>query len=124
MVGPARDLRWPDLVWCHFSRPRFGGFDERVAAAAEAGFAGIGLYTEEYRRLRDEEGRSGADIRKQLDDHGLVLAEIESLKGWGGGPDAAQAAQLEETAFEMADEVGARYVQAIGSHAGDVREAA
>ncbi len=123
MVSSAHDLAWPDLIWCHFSRPRFGGFDERVDAAAGAGFAGIGLYTEEYRRLRDEEGRSAVDIRKQLDDHGLVLAEIETLKGWGGGDDAPLADRLERTAYEMADEVGGRYVQAIGSYAGTSTDA-
>ena len=63
MVRSARDLAWPDLIWSHFSRSRFGGFDERVQAAAKAGFDGIGLYAFEYRRLRDEEGRSPADIR-------------------------------------------------------------
>ena len=59
----ARQLAFPDLVWSHFSRPRFGDFDGRVAAAASAGMAGIGLYVFEYARLRDEEGRSPADIR-------------------------------------------------------------
>src|SRR5262245_38209117 len=85
----ARDLQWPDLVWSHFSRPRFGAFDERVAAAAAAGFAGIGLFALEYERLRDEEGRSTKDIGRQLDDHGLVLAEIETLHGWSSSSDAA-----------------------------------
>ena len=47
-------LRWPDLVWSHFSRPRFDDFDGRVRAAAAAGFAGIGLYTQAYGRMRDE----------------------------------------------------------------------
>ena len=61
----ARDLHFPDLVWSHFSRPRFGQFDERVAAAAAAGYAGIGLYVYEYARLRDEEGRSTAWSRGQ-----------------------------------------------------------
>ena len=62
----ARELAWPDLIWSHFSRPRFGDFDERVAAASAAGFDGIGLYSPEYRRLRDEEGRSAADLRQIL----------------------------------------------------------
>ena len=63
MVRSARDLAWPDLIWSHFSRSRFGQFDEREEAAAKAGFDAIGLYAFEYRRLRDEEGRSPADIR-------------------------------------------------------------
>ena len=36
-VRDARQLRFGDLVWSHFSRPRFGDFDERVAAAARGG---------------------------------------------------------------------------------------
>jgi sugar phosphate isomerase/epimerase len=114
------------LIWDHFSRPRFGGFDQRVAAAAEAGFAGIGLYVEEYRRLRDEEGRSAADIRQQLEDHGLMLADIETVRGWceGGGVASAECRRLESLAYEMADEIGGRYVQAIGSYAGTPADAA
>ena len=122
----ARDLTWPDLVWSHFSRPRFGGFDERVAAAAAAGFAGIGLYAPEYRRLRQEEGRSAADIRSQVDEHGLVVAEIESVRGWsaGAGGPSEDCRAFEEVAYEMADELGCRYLQATGPYEGSVQEAA
>jgi sugar phosphate isomerase/epimerase len=114
----ARELAWPDLVWSHFSRPRLGQFDERVAAAATAGFAGIGLYVQEYARLRDAEGRSPADIRARLDDHGIVIAEVEVARGWWAteGPERDLAAGLEGLAFEMADEFGVRYLQAIGPY--------
>jgi sugar phosphate isomerase/epimerase len=126
VARPARDLVWPDLVWDHFSRPRFGGFDERVAAAADAGFAGIGLYLGEYARLRDEEGRTPAEIRAQLDHHGLVLADLETVRGWcddDGGP-SEECRRLEALAYELADGVGARYLQAIGSYEGTVDQAA
>lgn len=115
---PARDLGWPDLIWSHFSRPRFGQFDERVEAAAAAGFAGIGLYVHEYARLRDEEGRSPADITAVLDRHGIVIADVEVARGWwateGAERDAAR--ELEALAFEMADHFGVRYLQAIGPY--------
>ena len=120
-VTSARDLRWPDLVWSHFSRPRFGAFDERVAAAAAAGFAGIGLFAPEYERLRDEEGRTAKDIGRQLDDHGLALADIETVHGWAStGDAAAECARREELAYELADELGCRYLQAIGPYDGSV----
>ncbi|HEY1282590.1 MAG TPA: hypothetical protein VGF22_23110, partial [Acidimicrobiales bacterium] len=124
-MRPARELRWPDLVWDHFSRPRFGGFDERVAAAAEAGFAGIGLFVDEYGRLRDEEGRRAADLRDRLDDHGLVLADIETVRGWCGatGQPTEQCRRLESLAYEMADGIGGRYLQAIGPYDGIVEQA-
>jgi sugar phosphate isomerase/epimerase len=125
-VRAARELRWPDLVWDHFSRPRFGGFDERVAAAAEAGFAAIGLFVDEYARLRDEEGRTAAELAAQLDDHGLVLADIETVRGWcddDGGP-SAECRRLEGLAYELADATEARYLQAIGPYRGTIDEAA
>jgi sugar phosphate isomerase/epimerase len=122
----AHDLTWPDLIWSHFSRPRYGAFDERLAAAAAAGFLGIGLYAPEYQRLRQEEGRSAKDIRTQLEDHGLVVAEIEALRGWSSPPGTASADCLafEEVAYEMADELGCRYLQAVGPYEGTLSEAA
>ena len=100
-------------------------FDERVAAAAAAGFAGIGLFALEYERLRDEEGRSAKDIGRQLDDHGLVLAEVETVHGWAStGAAAAECRRREDLAYELADEIGCRYLQAIGSYEGSVEEAA
>jgi sugar phosphate isomerase/epimerase len=111
-------LVWPDLVWSHFSRPRHGEFDQRVAAAAAAGFAGVGLYTGEYRRMRDDEGRSVADIGDVLAEHGVRLAEVEVVTGWwaDAGPMHDACADMERTAFEMADAFGVRYLQAIGGH--------
>lgn len=124
-MSRPQDLRWPELVWSHFSRPRFGGFDERVAAAAAAGFAGIGLFALEYERLRDEEGRSAKDIGLQLDANGLVLAEVEVVHGWASdGPAAAECRRREDLAYELADEVGCRYLQAIGPYEGTPSEAA
>ena len=112
-------------MWSHFSRPRFGGFDERVAAAAGAGFAGIGLFAPEYERLRDEEGRSAKEIGRQLADHGLVLAEVETVHGWASeGPAAEECRRREDLAYELADEVGCRYLQAVGSHDGSIAVAA
>lgn len=117
-MAATRELAWPDLVWSHFSRPRFGAFDERVAAAAASGFAGIGLYVHEYARLRDEEGRSPADIAALLDEHGIVVADVEVARGWWAteGPERDAAGQLEALAFEMADHFGVRYLQAIGPY--------
>ena len=112
----AVDLRWPDLVWSHFSRPRFDDFDARVHAAAAAGFAGIGLYVHAYGKMRDE-GRPAADIASVVADHGLVLAEVETVKGWWAtdGPMADECRLAEELAYELADAAGVRYLQAIGS---------
>jgi sugar phosphate isomerase/epimerase len=122
----ARQLAFPDLVWSHFSRPRFGAFEERVAAAAAAGMAGIGLYVFEYARLRDEEGRSPADIRAVLDRHSVVLADGEVVRGWWAteGEARAESARIESLAWEMADEFGIRYLQAIGPYECPLQQAA
>jgi sugar phosphate isomerase/epimerase len=122
----ARQLAFPDLVWSHFSRPRFGAFEERVAAAAAAGMAGIGLYVFEYARLRDEEGRSPDDIRAVLDRHSVVLADGEVVRGWWAteGEARTESARIESLAWEMADEFGIRYLQAIGPYECPLQQAA
>jgi sugar phosphate isomerase/epimerase len=113
----ARELRWPDLVWSHFSRPRFDDVDARVRAAADAGFAGIGLYAQAYGRLR-EAGRTATDIARFVADHGLVIAEIETVRGWWAteGAAADDCRVVEELAYELADAAGVRYLQAIGPY--------
>jgi len=118
------DLQWPDLVWSHFSRPRFDDFDARLGAAAAAGFAGIGLYAQAYERMRDA-GRSAADIASAVADHGLVLAEVETVKGWWApeGPSADECGTIEQLAYELADAAGVRYLQAIGPYEGSVDQA-
>lgn len=123
-MTPA-DLRWPDLVWSHFSRPRFDDFDARLHAAASAGFAGIGLYAQAYERMRDA-GRSAADIATAVADHGLVLAEVETVKGWwaADGAPAAEGRATEALAYELADAAGVRYLQVIGSYECSIDEAA
>ena len=117
-MSAARELHFPDLVWSHFSRPRFGAFDERVAAAGSAGMAGIGLYIGEYERLRTEERRTAADIRAVLDEHGVVIADVEVVRGWWAtaGAEHEYCRHAEELAYEMADEFGVRYLQAIGPY--------
>jgi sugar phosphate isomerase/epimerase len=121
----ARDLAFPDLVWSHFSRPRFGEFDARVAAAAAAGMAGIGLYAPEYARLRDEEGRTAAGVRAVLDRHGIVIADVEVIRGWWAtdGDEHDSCRSLESLAWEMADEFGIRYLQAIGPYDCELEQA-
>ena len=75
--------------------------------------------------MRDEEGRSARDIGRQLDDHGLALAEIETLHGWAStGAAAAECARREALAYELADELGCRHLQAIGPYEGSVADAA
>ena len=60
-------------------------------------------------------GEAPGRLRELLDEHDLLLAEIEVVPGLGrdgrGGDDAAE---VEATAWRMADAFGCRYLQCIG----------
>lgn len=120
----AADLGPDDLVWDHFSRPRQDDVVARIEAAAGAGYAAIGLYLGAWSRLRDDRAAVDA-IDEALDRTGLVIANIEVVRGWAE-PDRPSSActEQEALAYEMADHFGCRYLQAIGDHTGTVAEAA
>ena len=120
----ARELGATDLVWDHFSRPRHDDVPARINAAARAGFAAVGLYIGAWERLRADPARVAA-IDEALETTGLVIANIEVVRGWAS-PDHAEESCLEQEAiaYEMADRFGCRYLQAIGSYTGSVAEAA
>ncbi len=103
----------------HLTVPRVG-FEERVAAAAGAGFAGIGLNLGGWKRLR-REGWATDQLGEVLDRHGQLLVEIEFLQAWSGPPAlAVRAAEEEALAFELADGLGARHLQLGGPPVGSV----
>lgn len=90
--------------------PARHGFGERVAAAAAAGFAGIGLAIEDYLALRAA-GWTEDRLLSTLEAHRIEIPEIEFLHGWAASDtlDEATAAR-EQTAAEMARLFGARHV--------------
>ena len=79
----------------------------------------------EYARLRNDEQRSAADIRRVLERHDVVLADVEVAVNWWAtdGPELDIARTVESLAFEMADEFGVRYLQAIGPYDCGVEQA-
>lgn len=102
-------------------------FPDRVAAAADAGFDGIGLMLREYLGLRDE-GWSDDAIRRLLEQHDMTISEVEVLFGFAAprGTPAGVAERpglvyndpdLERAAFHMADAFGVRNVQVAGTFA-------
>jgi len=119
----ARTLGPNDLVWDHFSRPRADGVVERVHAAAAAGYAAIGLYLGSWAVLR-EQPEALEQVDEALASTGLVVANIETLRGWAV-PGADEACRQQEVlAYEMADHWGCRYVQVIGDATGPLDQAA
>ena len=82
--------------------PRFS-FEERVAAAAEAGFVGVGLLADDYAAMRAA-GTSDAELQRILDDHGIGVLEVEFHYDWTQeGERGRQAAEREATLLAMAD---------------------
>lgn len=114
-----------DLILSHFSLGRFRPFEERVRAAAGAGFAAMGLYIGEYERLRAQ-GARDADLRGFLDQHGMRVVEIEALRGWSAtGDERAAYLRTERAVFAMSDALGpAHHVQVIGPYTGTLDDAA
>src|SRR4051812_26976021 len=113
-----------DLVLSHFSI-RHADFDDRVRAAADAGFVGIGLYLQEYERLRAA-GRTDAELRAVLDRYGQRITEFEALRGWASGGEAhATCLRHLDTVDRMAEAFGpAHHVQVIGPYEGSLDDAA
>jgi sugar phosphate isomerase/epimerase len=119
------DLGPDDLILSHFSLGRFRPFEDRVRAAAEAGFAAMGLYVGDYERLRAE-GARDADLRAVLGHHGLRVVEIEALRGWSASGAARDAyLRTERSVFAMSDALGpGHHVQVIGPYTGTLDDAA
>lgn len=117
-----RELGPGDIVLSHFTLGRHFPIEDRVAAAAAAGVAGIGLFAPDVERLR-REGVDDAQLGDLLDAHDLCLADIEVVKGWAGGPDVEAGAAIEAVAWDLADRFDSRCLQAIGPYDGDLAAA-
>jgi sugar phosphate isomerase/epimerase len=90
---------------------RHAGFEERVEAAASAGFDGIGLNFPVYRRMLDE-GWTAERVQAMLDAAGIRLLEIEALRIFdteGAGP-----------VLDMVDTFQPLHVQVIAPFEGEV----
>ena len=115
----ASALGFGDLVLCA-GTVAASGLIERIEAASAAGFAGLSLFPDDYRRAR-EAGSSDAELRARLRDHGIAIAEIDPLLSWlpGDASDAgvseegrAFLASGEDTFYAIADALGARSINA------------
>jgi sugar phosphate isomerase/epimerase len=116
----ARDFDSSDWILSYFSL-RFASFAERVEAAASAGFAGIGFLLHDYHRLV-REGFRDEDFLAILQRHGIVLAEVEVLLGWGNADTRAADSHL-ETVCHMAEVFGVRHLQVVGPFEGTLDDA-
>lgn len=88
-------------------------FEERVEAAAGAGYAGIGLRPTHYRKARAA-GLSDADMRGRLRAAGVELLEIGFVADWWEtGEKATRSQAYEQVLFRLADTLGGRHVVLI-----------
>jgi sugar phosphate isomerase/epimerase len=111
-----------DMVLCSGTLRRGVPYGERLAAAAEAGFAAVSLWGRDYAAARGE-GLSDRDLKSMLDDHGLVVAELDPAWWWLPGAneihidprhDSEDVFRFgEDELFAMADAVGARSLNAV-----------
>lgn len=101
------------LLLSYFTLARDHPLDDRIAAAGEAGFDGIGLFAGFYRHLLDH-GWNAARVHDLLDRHGVVVGEAEALSGWGAREPSAEYLDFEAFLWTMVDEFSIPYVQAIG----------
>lgn len=117
-----RELAVDDLVLSHFSLGRDHPIEDRIEAAAAAGFAGIGLYVGQYRTLL-ESGMSPGRLADLLAASNLCLAEIEVLAGWATPRPSDAYWEMESVVWDLVDGFQSRYVQAIGPYEGTLAEA-
>jgi sugar phosphate isomerase/epimerase len=99
------------LAGAGFGQPPRNTFVQRCEAAAAAGFAGIGLHTDDLARTRAS-GLDAAGMRRVLDGANLRLVEIEFIDGWALDVDAVLFAAAVAEVEAVADLLGGRHVSA------------
>jgi sugar phosphate isomerase/epimerase len=77
-LGPS------DLVLCSGTLERHVPFRARLEAASAAGYRAVSLWGRDYQAAR-EEGYTDTDLVSLLDDHGLVVAELDPAWWWTPG---------------------------------------
>lgn len=85
-------------------------FKDRVAAAARAGFKGLGIWHADLDHTLER--RSLQEMKRILDDHGMKHLELEFLRDWFVGDDRKKRSDIEKKKlFEAAQALGARHVK-------------
>lgn len=84
-------------------------FVERVSAAKEAGFEGIGLRAETYVDAKNE-GLTDQDILHILDQHGMKVTEVEYIVQWAEANRSYEQKYKEQLCFHMCTLFGVNHI--------------
>jgi sugar phosphate isomerase/epimerase len=85
-------------------------FADRVAAAAKAGFMGMGIWHADLHHTLER--RSLKEMRQILDDHGVKYLELEFLRDWFLEGDGKQQSDIEKKKLlEAAQGLRARHIK-------------
>jgi len=118
----------PKLIASHYSlagsappAPASVPFNERVVAAAAAGFAGVGLVARDYRALI-EGGSTNDDLLNVLRQNGIRVEEVELMRGWVDECDEAleNSVRNQESIYRMAAVFSPHHIIAGDPKVGDV----
>ncbi len=120
----ARELGPGDFIWDYFSRGPEDSMADRVYAAHKTGYDAIGIHLGAWAYMQ-EHPEDLERFDQALDETGLPVANIETLRGWASpsGPDS-NCHRMEEDVWNIADKYESRYVQVIGDYTGTIEEAA
>jgi sugar phosphate isomerase/epimerase len=114
------------LTACHFTlagaawrQPPRWPLKDRLTAAAQAGFGGVGLRPEDVIRQRT----SISELARIIAGLGLQVHELESVRGWYLASAAGRAGRrAEDELYRLADVVGGRHVTVVAEFEGPLPE--
>jgi sugar phosphate isomerase/epimerase len=116
------------LTACHFTlagaawrQPPRWPLKDRLAAAAQAGFCGVGLRPEDVIR----QGTSISELARIIAGLGLEVHELESVRGWYlASATGREGRRAEDELYRVADVVGGRHVTVVAEFKGPLPELA
>ena len=109
----AHDLDSTDIVLGHFTLGRRYPVRERLAAAADAGVAGVGLFMGDLEHWAAH-GLSDDELARLLSEHGLLFVDLDLINLAPRDPVMRERSdRFVDRAVELADRFGYRYLQTI-----------
>ncbi len=91
-------------------------FRDLVEAATAGGFSGLSIWPHPTYTSALDSGLRPAELRRMLDDHGLVVNDVDPLVCTGDPSDAGAGGmgkEAEKLVFEAGEQLGARFVNVV-----------